>query len=316
MAERDRERIYLIPRWAGLVLGAVVLAVFALGYVSPATRGLTQVLGITLMVASVVVLIQSNENLRGLEIVGCRSLPASAGEDVVLELTLRNRSRSERVGIWVGEGISWRRFWKSNRGPRVWVPLIAAEGTRIIRLPIPTSKRGRFPVPMLWISSVLPYGLGFAWKVVASCGTYFVYPCPRGAPLNDEVAGGRFFGVKVSQGNADVTGHRNFESGDLLSRMDWRVYARTGKLMVRTLEEGGSDEVALRWRDTDSLADDEPRLEQLSFWISECVRESRGFTLDLGSSDGHLHHRNVVACYEALAVFRGSKGEDFNGDSK
>jgi uncharacterized protein (DUF58 family) len=289
MAERDRERIYLIPRWAGLVLGAVVLAVFALGYVSPATRGLTQVLGITLMVASVVVLIQSNENLRGLDIVGCRSLPASAGEDIVLELTLRNRSRSERVGIWVGEGISWRRFWKSNRGPRVWVPLIAAEGTRIIRLPIPTSKRGRFPVPTLWISSVLPYGLGFAWKVVASCGTYFVYPCPRGAPLNDEVAGGRFFGVKVSQGNADVTGHRKFESGD---------------------------EVALRWRDTDSLADDETRLEQLSFWISECVRESRGFTLDLGSSDGHLHHRNVVACYEALAVFRGSKGEDFNGDSK
>ncbi len=61
----------------------------------------------------------------------------------------------------------------------------------------------------------------------------------------------------------DVSGHRPYNPGDMLSRMDWRVFARTGELVVRTLEDGGDDEIAIRWDDTRSQ-DTERRLEQLS----------------------------------------------------
>ncbi|MFZ4597051.1 MAG: DUF58 domain-containing protein [Terrimicrobiaceae bacterium] len=316
MLRHQRERIYLIPRWSGLVLAAVVLLIFALGYVSPASRGLTQTLGITLMVAGVVVLIQSNENLRGLQIAGCRSVPVAAEDDAILELTLRNNSAAEHVGIWVGEGIPWRRFWKRNPRQRAWVPLIASETSVTLRLPVPTSRRGRFEVPTLWISSVMPYGLGFAWKVVQPEGSYSVYPTPRGIGLKDIGNGGRFSGTSISEGSADVTGHRPYESGDLLSRIDWRIYARTNRLMIRTLEDGGSNEIILRWHDTDFWDDDEKRLEQLSYWIQECVREDRKFTLDLGPAAGALHYRNIPACHEALAVFDVLRFREASGGAK
>ena len=101
----------------------------------------------------------------------------------------------------------------------------------------------------------------------------------------------------------DVSGHRPYHPGDRLSRLDWRVFARTGELVVRTLEDGGEEEVLLRWTDTRFLKDPERRLEQLSFWMNQCVQEGRPFSLVLGGVGEGLSSANLAACREALAVF-------------
>src|SRR5882757_6611066 len=98
MAKRRRERIYLVPRWSGLLFAFVLLLIFALGFARVEVRDLTQPLGIALLVAGVVAMIQSNDNLRGVEIIGCHSAPAAAGEKAMLQLTLRNGSNRERIG--------------------------------------------------------------------------------------------------------------------------------------------------------------------------------------------------------------------------
>jgi uncharacterized protein (DUF58 family) len=307
--KRKRERIYIVPSWAAVVFSVVILLVFAVSFVRPGEGGLTRTLGVALVVAGVVALIQGNDNLRGVEITGCRAVPVAAGEDVVLELGLHNGADRERIGLRVRKGARWRTAWWRRAKVSVWVPVLDAGELQTVELvlPPPTSRRGRYKVPELWVCSVLPMGLCFAWKVFSDAGEYFVYPAPRGIPLEQAWRDGRMAGALVTAGgdSEDVSGHRSYVAGDLLSRMDWRVFARTGKLVVRTLEEGGGGDVALRWEDTDFLEGVEERLEQLSFWIAQCQAGGRSFTLELKGSGGGLGSRNVTACHEALAMFGG-----------
>lgn len=303
MAKRPRERIFIVPRWPGFVFAFVLLCVFALGFGFPTTRSLTQTLGIALVVAGLVALIQSNENLRGVSISGCRTTPVAAGEEPVLDLTLRNSSDRERIGLHIREGMRWRIAWRTRPRTTAWLPVLEDGQTAVVRLSLSKARRGRYPVPELWVTSVMPMGICFAWKVFAGTGEYFVYPAPRGIPLEGDGRRGTGTSEGAEGGSEDVSGHRPYEPGDPLSRMDWRVFARSGKVVVRTLEEGSGGEALLRWEDTRFLQDDEARLEQLSYWIAQCVREGRPFRLDLGPYRSDLTSRNVIACYEALATF-------------
>jgi uncharacterized protein (DUF58 family) len=311
-----RERIYIVFHWAGLLFAFSVLFIFAMGFGFPNSRGLTQIFGIALVVAGVVTLIQSNNNLRGVEIAGCRALPVPAGEDVVLELTLRNTSGQERTGLWVREGRSRNDWWRRRPRRAAWVPVLEANESAVVRLRLPTTRRGRFTLPVLWVSSVMPVGLCFAWKVFPDCGEYVVYPKPKGRPLGEGFGAGEEeigrAGVRDRDSSEDVSGHRPYQPGDILARLDWRVFARTGNLLVRAMEEGGGDEVVLRWRDTEFLNGEESRLEQLSFWMMQCVHEGRTFTMDLGSGRGEINGENLAACQEALATFTEKK----NGNRK
>ncbi len=297
MKTRKRERIYIVFHWTGLAFGLTVFLIFAAGFLAPGARSLTQTLGITLVIAGVVALIQSNENLRGVAITGCRVVPAVAGEDAVLELTVRNFADRERIGLRL------RTAWRVRPFASTWLPVLEAGEVKTVRLPIPTTRRGRFAVPILWVSSVMPFGLCFAWKSFPGWGEYFVYPAPRGRPLESAQELDSVHGRRQERGHDDVSGHRPYSPGDLLSRMDWRVFARSGKLMVRTLEEGGGEEITLRWTDTYFLKGIEERLEQLSFWITQCLQEGRPFQLQLGGSHPPLSGNNADACWRALATF-------------
>ena len=290
-----RERVYIVFHWAGLVFGFFVIVVFGAGFAVPSASEVLQTLGITLAVVGIVALIQSNDNLRGVDIVACRAVPVPAGEDVVLEVTLRNTAERERVGLSVRTG------WRVKPRASTWVPVVEAGQTLAVRVALPTKRRGKFAIPQMWMCSLRPVGLCFAWKVFASLGDYYVYPVPRGRPLEVEVAESD---TARDDGSEDVSGHRPYVPGDMLSRMDWRVFARSGKLVVRALEEGRLEEVVLRWSDTRHLADAEPRLEQLSFWIEQCVKERRDFRLDLGAGRAELRSDQLLACREALATFK------------
>ncbi len=304
MARPRRERIFIVPRWAGLAFSFVLFMIFGLGFGFQSAGELTRTLGIALVVAGLVSLIQSNENLRGVAITGCRSTPVAAGDAPVLELTLQNSAKRERIGLLVRKGMRWTLAWRTRPATSAWIPVIQAGEITTVQMALPATKRGRHPVPELWVSSVMPVGLCFAWKVFAGSGEYFVYPTPRGISLEGDGRKGQGTSDGPDGGSEDVSGHRPYEAGDPLSRMDWRVFARTGKVVVKTLEEGNGGEVALRWEDTRFLQDEEDRLEQLSFWVAQCVREDRTFRLELGARRD-LNSRNIVACYEALATFRG-----------
>lgn len=291
-----RERVFLVFHWSGLIFGLLILVVFGAGFLRRDAAALTQTLGITLIVAGVVALILSNDNLRGIAILSCHAQPVPAGDDCPLEVTVKNFSDRERIGLTVRTG------WRVRPRASAWIPLLEPGESAVVRLTLPTLRRGRYRAPRLWVCSVRPVGLCFAWKDFPQTATFCVYPVPHGRPLGDE----RACGQSGKTDRDDVVGHRPYHPGDLLTRLDWRIFARTGGLLVRTLDDGGTERVLLRWVDTQFLGDPERRLEQLSFWVDQCVQEGRAFTLDLGAGHGRQDGENLVACREALAVFEES----------
>ena len=293
-----RERIYIVPRWAGIVFAGAVFSVFVFGYFAHGFGGLPQALVISFVVAGIVALIQTNENLRGVVIVSCQSQPAPAGGEAVLDVTLRNSSDRERSGLKV----RLRRGWALVGDARL--PVLRPGERATVRIRIPAARRGCYPHPPLWVSSDLPVGLCFAWKILTDGGQLIVYPRPVGHPLSAAFCSEGESGNKTRKGADEISGHRPYAAGDLVSRLDWRVFAKSGKLVVKTFGGTGGDRLPLRWEDTAFLQDPEARLEQLSFWVSECARTAQPFELRLGDSSRHLNETNLPACRVALAAFQ------------
>ena len=289
---KARERIYIIPTWAGAVFAGAVFLIFAAGYFSEGFGGTPQALVIALLVAGIVVLIQTNDNLRGIQISAERVLPVPAGSGAVVRVLVTNKSPVERLGLKVRV----RAGWKLVGGAAI--PVIQAGGAASVELRLPTSRRGIFPLPPIWVSSNLPAGLCFAWKVLQGAGTHAVYP--RGCswrPLPGTAEA-------LKSGGEEIGESRPYVAGDPLSRVDWKVFARRGTLAVRTFEDPGG-RLAIRWEDTGFLEDPEDRLEQLSAWVHSAARSGRGFDLHLGGAI--LNERNLDGCRTALAGWGGGR---------
>ena len=297
MKPKEREHIYIVPHWAGLVFGFLVLVVFSISFVDSGL-GWVRTLGIVLVIAGIVVLIQSNENLRGVEVVGCLCAPCAAGDTAMLELSLFKRSADETIGLKV------RPRSRGVRHAEMPVPVMFRGVTTHVRIPVHAPRRGRFPVPQIRVSSVMPAGLCYAWKSFTGLGDYVVYPAPRGRLLGDFASAGNRAGGGVRVGGEDVSGHQPYLPGDPISRIDWRVFARNGKLVSRSRDGAGSGEILLTWGDTDFLTDPEQRLEQLSFWVDQCTREGRRFHLLLDPAGDPISGKDLVACRTALAEFQ------------
>lgn len=294
---KSAERIFIVPTWAGLVLGALALALFVAGYLAEGVAAPAQVLVISLVVCGIVALFRSNDNLRGIEITSCRTEPVAAGDEALVELAVTNRSVRERLGLKVRVRHGWKLVGSG------WIPVLRAGETRMVDVRLPTSRRGGFPIPAIWVSSNLPVGACFAWKVFSNGASFYAYPRGRSwrpAPAGEGAPNEP--GTNARPGPEDVSGHRAYEPGDLIARMDWKIFARTGRLAVRTFDARAGEPVLLRWEDTGFLASGEDRLEQLSFWVSECLRVRRAFELRLGR--GTFSHHNPAACRVALATFR------------
>jgi len=292
-----RERIYIIPRWAGIVFAGAVFAIFVLGYFLQGFGGLPQTLVISFVVAGIVILIQTNENLRGVVLVACQSRPVSAGDEASLDVTLRNSSGRERFALRVRLRSGWALVGDAR------IPVLSPGGMAAVRIRVPASRRGCYPYPPLWVSSDYPVGLCFAWKVLTGGGHFVVYPRPVGQSLTSHFSGEGGSGNEARKGSEDISGHRPYVAGDPLARLDWRVFAKSGKLAVKSFESMVGERLMLRWEDTAFLQDREARLEQLSFWVSECARAKRPFELRLDPSSRHLNENTLDACRAALAAF-------------
>ena len=303
-----RERIFIFFSGSGVIYILFVISVFFAHRFRGGGGGLSYVLGLTLLVVGLVGMIQTNENLRGLFVIHMEVDPVPVGDIARVRIAVVNRSSNLRQALLLR--FAQRGVWRKTQ------PLsqLGTQASSVVVAELPTHKRGVFPFPPVLLSSVFPLGICFAWKhfvlMDKGCGLV-VYPAPRGSPLFERTMGnGVRPGRVLSRGLDDVSGHRPYQSGDSPNRLDWRVFARTRELLVRTLESGGRDGVLLSWADTEFLEDHEDRLCQLSRWIDDCVQEGVAFRLDLPKATGTvLSHLHVNLCRTALALLdRDDKG--------
>lgn len=285
MKRRPRERIYIVPTLAGAAFAAFLLALFAAGYAVQGLGGPAQILVIALLVAGIVVLFETNDNLRALEAEVQPVAPTEAGTNACLRVAVTNHGTRPRIGLRLRARVGWRSVGRAD------IPLLEPGTTVVVELSWPTDARGLQPAPPLWLSSTYPAGLCFAWKSYPGRARIPVYPRGQSWRELPDGAGRR--------GAGDVTGHRPYIAGDPPARIDWKVLAKSGRLAVRDLETAGRLNIA--WDETEFLTDPENRLAQMSAWLDECARQGRRFEFHLGAAG--LNERNLDACRIALAAY-------------
>jgi uncharacterized protein (DUF58 family) len=290
--ELRRRRIYILPTRAGLGFGALLFVMLLAGLNYANSLALIA----TFSLASFVLVAMNlcHRNLMGLRISSATPLPAFAGDDAVVELSLENVTALDRYSL----------FAAINGREAELIELVANHSARL-RMPIATQRRGRQRIDRIRIATDFPFGLFRAWTWLHLPIDLTVYPRPRGEQATPRGASGREASAgRVSSGVDEWSGLRPFRDGDSPRQVDWKAYAREQPLLVKEYRGAAAENLDFSLQDV-RAAEPEARLEQLARWV--CAAESRGarYSLTLpgtrvGADHGAAHRHR---CLEALAFY-------------
>lgn len=287
--------IYILPTRYGLLFGLLllVLLLIAVNY----TNNPAFLLTFLLAGVGIVSMLHTWRNLLNLQLSPGNEAALFAGQPLRYEIHVRNRAQRQRPNIML----------KLHSGNAVESDLPAA-ATAGYQLYLGDSRRGRRPLPRMQLSSHYPLGLFRAWSYVELPMHALVYPAPGAAmalggdpaPDNhsrDERRGG------AASGADDFVGLRQYQRGDGLKQINWKVYAREQGLQSNLFSSTSSPEYWLEWDALPNLAT-EQRLSALCRGVLDASEMQHAFGLrlpgvEIRPSRGDAHCRR---CLAALAL--------------
>src|SRR5216684_1813986 len=177
----------------------------------------------------------------------------------VFGLELRRRHRVTRVQVgdtFVEQAVLEATSGVSQWWPRLWLELHDASdfpghhldgvmslgpvGRKVWELRSVCTRRGRFSLGPVWVTSGDPFGIFRASRKLADGTTVVVYPrtvpLPRFGRVPGELPGGSLQGVRVQFSTPNVSSVREYRPGDAFNRIHWPTTARTTRMMVREFE--------------------------------------------------------------------------------
>jgi uncharacterized protein (DUF58 family) len=298
-------RLRITGQWLifGPVLGCMWLA--AVNYSNNLVYAVLYLVGSLTFVSA----FHSWRNLSALKVEHVRVNPAFAGEDVRVEIHLRNSSERPLYGF-----VFYRVDEEGGfmRRPKP-VPLrrvaggsvrVAAGDSRTAELVFPSERRGVYRFETLLVRSCYPLGLLWVSVRIPIDIEYYVYPQPKGiADWPSLRPGGEQGSPANNKPGDDFSGVRAYVPGESLRHVDWKAFARGRPLSVKQFTGGAGNEL---WLDAAEMARVplEARLSQLALWIVNAEKEEIPYALKLGRITlplglGPAHARRAL---EALAV--------------
>jgi uncharacterized protein (DUF58 family) len=237
-------------------------------------------------------------NLAAVEVEHVRVKPSFAGEEIEVEIHLRNR------GVRPSYNLSFERLDRGKRKPirsRKGTNLEAGDAQVVIAF-LPPAARGRYFLEKLIVRSAYPFGLFWAQLRAPAQAIYYVYPAAHG---RDELPAMQNAGVEGPRQRSgdDFSGVRAYSPGESLRHIDWKAFARGRPLVVKQFTGGEGQEL---WLEAHALLrmSLEDRLSQMTLWALEAEEMEIPYGLNVG--DVHLapglgsnHRRQIL---EALAT--------------
>lgn len=183
-----------------------------------------------------------------------------------LELGRRHRRSRVQVGdTFAEQAVLEARPGISQWWPRLWLELHDASdfpghhldgvlslgilGHKVWELRSTCTRRGRFTLGPVWVSSGDPFGIFRASRKLVDGATIIVYPrtvpLPRFGRVPGQLPGGSVQGVRVQFSTPNVASVRDYQPGDAFNRIHWPTTVRTNRLMVREFELDPSADIWL-----------------------------------------------------------------------
>lgn len=284
-------RVYILPTGVGITYAVMAFAML-LGSMNY-NNNLSFLLTFLLAGLGFVAMIQCQRNLVGLELRFAGVEPVFAGQTAHFRIAVTNSSKTVRRGI---------SLYTDDGNSEIFD--LPPGDSRLIRLPVPSTGRGRIPLERYGIRTTFPFELFHAWAWLHMRLSGLAYPRPADAapppPPTRTAAGHRQFDAR---GEEDFAGLRRFHAGDSPRHVAWKAFARSGQLLSKRF--AGAD-TSSQWFEFDRVAGDaESRLSILTRWIVDTDRTRADYGLRLPGGEfapahGDAHRRH---CLEALALF-------------
>lgn len=237
-------------------------------------------------------------NLASVEVEHVRVKPSFAGEEIEIEIHLRNRGTRPSYNLtFERRDRGKRRPVRSRRGVN-----LEAGDAQVVTAFLPAAARGRYFLETLVVRSAYPFGLFWMKLRAPARATYHVYPAPHGRDELPEMQIAGSEGPRLRAGD-DFSGVRAYSPGESLRHIDWKAYARGRPLVVKQFTGGEGRELWLEARTLGRLSL-EDRLSQLTLWAIEAEECEIPYGLDVGEVHlppalGANHQRAVL---ETLAT--------------
>ncbi len=291
-----KNQIYIFPTRYGFVFLFAVIFMLLVGAIY--NNNLVNLLAFFLSAVSIVCMVQTHDNLKGVKIKTLRAGSGFADSFLTIETSLENPSRITRFNLDVR--IPELDFFEEASDSNPIPAFSRGQYQTVYR----SKQRGVFNIKRVRISSIYPLGLFYTWTYVTTESQYFIYPKANGKlPLPQQATDGDDHSESQAYGE-DFSGHRNFQKTDSPRRVDWKAYARGRGLMIKEFKAGSSRSLLL---DLEACPQNniEERLEQLSQWIEYCRKKEIRFALkmpdqSLSSGSGNSHVKKAL---ELLAKY-------------
>ncbi len=170
--------------------------------------------------------------------------------------------------------------------------------------------RGLTNSPRLKLQSKFPFKLLSSWKYYDDQNRILIYPERKGQlgflSLIDLQARGD------EKARQDTDGlfrdHREFQSTDSPSRIDWKQSAKHRKHLIKNYEKSGERKILIDWEMTQPAHDLEDRICQLALWVDLAHKNNENYSLKICQDQteyglGLVHYKK---CLDKLAFLQES----------
>ena len=285
------KQIYILPTRFGLIFAVMLIAML----VGSNNYGINLGYMLTFILSGIgfSAMLQTWRNLVNLEITPGIVEPVYCGETAIFQVHCHNRRPSNRSAIQLMIGEHHTVFdLLQNQSVKVECPMTALS-------------RG-YLIPGRWTAtSYFPLSMFYAWAYFETSQKCLVYPKPVSGeiPLDQIFKSDNRNGIE-NDDNIDFFGHRKYQPGDSLKRLDWKALARGRGYLIKHFTRNVDDDIWLNWSEIHG-DNTEEKLSILCRVVIELSRIETRFGLSMpgvsiAPDNGHSHKKD---CLKALALF-------------
>ncbi len=289
---RQRD-LFILPNRYGLYVAFLIFASFGLGYKVQNNFILIGV--IFLFLLFILSLISAVKNLQGIEINLATQARNFASETVHITCGFKKSNPSYNTKIYGVLDL-----------PKGLV-LDMSSKQAFYRLPVLRAGRGRHKFPPIKLQTQFPFGIVRCWSWLSPPLEILIAPSPVEYPLSsypqlDYMRQTSWQAQNVDIKEADAFwALRAFQEGDLPSRIDWKRFAATREVFIRSFEDPRAGDVLL---EASEGMIQEDALSYLCGGLCVCERAGVNAVMSLGGERYFISTKqqfdeafNVLACH-------------------
>lgn len=285
--------LYVLPSGFGWVYGVVVLAIF-LGAINSQISTVFY-MAFLLAVIGIVSAWEAHANLKNLSFRLINVEDSSQGTPARMTIIIQPNNK-----------LRWGIEFQIAAQPKTRLERIPPEGLQFV-IPVETTERGYFLVPVIVISSLYPFGIFRVWSYAYFDDHYYVYPQPVDPGFWPDAYIAQNEKQRHALGDDNVYDLKQVENPWAAPKLiHWKIAAKGQGWYLKIMDSNEVDNWLFKLNDLSFSKDLEVKLQNLSYWLQTAESSNQIYALELKDtrtafSNGKEH---LQSCLRQLALYQ------------